>query len=82
MSDHAANLGRAARLIRRLADIEGSPSEFEGASLVDIAADVLFAQNDAMMREAFERVGLTMAPTPARDNVIQFPEQHSRRVGA
>ena len=82
MTGHAANLGRAARLIRRLADIDGSPSEFEGASLIEIAGDVLLAQNEAMMRAAFERVGLTMAPTPAIDNVVPFPEQHSRRVGA
>lgn len=77
MSQHAANLGRAARMLKRLDDI-GGPSELEGVPLKEIVADVQLAQHRAYMAEAMERVGLD-APPP--DNVIQL-DTFSRRVGA
>lgn len=85
MSSYAANLGRAARLLKRIDDLDGL-SEFEGVPLRDIYADVLLAQNEAFMREAYERAGLGgSSPHPllaAPENVIPFPDQFSRRVGA
>ena len=82
MSEHAANLGRAARLLRRIADIDG-PREFEGVPLDAIIEDVLIAQRETFMREAYERTGLgggRLSQTTAPENVIPFPDQHSRRV--
>ena len=52
MSVHADNLGRAARLLKRLADI-GGPGEFEGVALSEIVGDILTAQSRAYMTEAF-----------------------------
>ena len=52
MSTHADNLGRAARLLKRLADI-GGPNEFEGVALSEIVGDILTAQSRAYMTEAF-----------------------------
>lgn len=75
MSQHAANLGRAARMLKRLDDI-GGPSEIEGVSLKEIVGDVLEAQNRAFREEAMYRLGLE-ATLP--DNVIQL-DTYSRRV--
>lgn len=75
MSRHAENLGRAARMLKRLDEI-GGPSELEGVSLKEIIGDVLEAQNRAFMSEAMDRVGLQ-----ATSNVVElYP--HSKRVGA
>lgn len=54
MSAHADNLGRAARILKRLADLEG-PAQFEGVRLKDIIGDVLAAQNAAYMAAAVDR---------------------------
>ena len=57
MSRYALNLGRAARMLKRLDDI-GGPSELEGVSLKEIIADVLEAQRQAFLQEAMDRVAL------------------------
>lgn len=81
MSDHALNLGRAARLLKRIDDLPNGPETFEGVSVKDIIGDVLLAQNEAFMREAYDRVGLSSGETQPT-NVIPFPDRHSVRVGA
>lgn len=73
MSAHADNLGRAARLLKRIGDIEG-PSEFEGVALTEIVGDVLMAQNRAYMDEAMRR-----AAGELPDNVVLL-DSYSRRV--
>ncbi len=50
MSSHFENLNRAARLLRRIADI-GEVSEFEGVSMIEIVGDVLMAANAVHIRE-------------------------------
>ncbi len=50
MSSHFENLNRAARLLRRIADV-GEVSEFEGVSMVEIVGDVLMAANAVHVRE-------------------------------
>lgn len=72
MSRYADNLGRAARMLKRLDDI-GGPSEIEGASLKEIIGDVLEAQNRAFLDEAIRRIDATP------DNVVDI---YSRRVFA
>jgi hypothetical protein len=72
MSRYAENLGRAARMLKRLDDI-GGPSELEGVSLKEIIGDVLEAQNRAFMAEAMDRVGLSPS------NVV---DMHSWKVFA
>ena len=54
MNEHTANLGRAARLLKRVADI-GGPNEFEGVAIKEIVADVLEAQNRAFMEATIDR---------------------------
>lgn len=89
MSAHADNLGRAARLLKRLADLPGQTETFEDVTLSEIIGDVLLAQNEAFIREAYERVALApVPPPPARlgipetgGNVVEL-HGHSRRVGA
>lgn len=75
MSRYAENLGRAARMLKRLDDI-GGPSELEGVALSEIVADVLEAQQRAFMDEALHIL------TADADNVIPFPDTRSRKVGA
>lgn len=55
MSAHAENLGRAARLLRRIASIEGGPNEFEDVPLETIIEDVLTAQMAAYADAALGR---------------------------
>ena len=74
MSRYAENLGRAARMLKRLDDI-GGPSELEGVSLKEIIADVLEAQNRAFLDEAIRRLD------DKPDNVIEMWD-YSRKVGA
>jgi hypothetical protein len=72
MSRYAENLGRAARMLKRLDDI-GGPSELEGVSLKEIIDDVLTAQNHAFMDEAIGRIRVEP------DNVVDL---QSRKVFA
>lgn len=74
MSRYADNLGRAARMLKRLEDI-GGPSELEGVSLKEIIGDVLEAQNRAFMAEAVERV------SSLPSNVVEL-HGFARKVGA
>lgn len=71
----ADNLNRAAKVIRRFAQIEGGPSEFEGISLMDIAHDCAMAAADEKL---YERVAQSFARA---DNVVDL-HSYSRRVGA
>jgi hypothetical protein len=77
MSRYAENLGRAARMLKRLDDI-GGPSEVEGVSLKEIVADVLEAQNRAFLDEAIERL-----ESPLPENVVSLVDRigsYSRRI--
>lgn len=74
MSRHVDNLGRAARLLRRLDGI-GGVSEFEGAELREIAGDVLLAQSNARMHEIAEGFSVRVDPPCAR--VIPLRERRS-----
>ncbi len=78
MSEHADNLQRAARLIRRMAEIRGGPDEFEGVRLTDIAVDCVLAAHAERVRELADRFA---RPAPASDNVIPI-DTFSRKVGA
>ena len=69
----AENLNRAAKIIRRLAVIEG-PDDFEGVPLLDIAADCTLAAAEEKLYESLSAMTLP-------DNVVPFP-RHSMRVGA
>ena len=69
----AENLNRAAKIIRRLAVIEG-PDDFEGVPLLDIAADCTLAAAEEKLYEKLSELALP-------DNVVPFPG-HSMRVGA
>ena len=69
MSRYAENLGRAARMLKRLDDI-GGPSELEGVSLKEIIGDVLEAQNRAFMDEAVRRLD-----TPLPENVVSLVDR-------
>ena len=73
MSRYAENLGRAARMLKRLDDI-GGPSELEGVSIKEIVGDILEAQNRAFVEEALRRSVLP-------DNVVDL-HGFSRKVGA
>ena len=73
MSRYAENLGRAARMLKRLDEI-GGPSELEGVSLKEIIEDVLIAQNHAFMDEAIGRIWVE-----PDSNVVDI---HSRKVFA
>lgn len=53
MSEYAANLGRAARLLQRVSHI-GGPEDFEGVAIKELVADVLEAQNRAFMEAAID----------------------------
>lgn len=77
MSRYAENLGRAARMLKRLDDI-GGPSELEGVSIKEIVGDILEAQNRAFMDEALRRVSLESS---LPDNVVEL-HGFSRKVGA
>lgn len=72
MSRYAENLGRAARMLKRLDDI-GGPSELEGVELKEIIGDVLIAQNYAYLDEAMGRIRVEPG------NVVDI---HSRKVFA
>jgi hypothetical protein len=50
MSGYVENLGRAARLLQRIADI-GGPAEFEGVTIKEIVGDVLMAAHEARLRD-------------------------------
>lgn len=73
MSAHVENLGRAARMLKRLDDI-GGPSELEGVPIKEIIGDVLLAQRVAIEADALNRL---LAPP---SNVIPI-DTFSRRVG-
>lgn len=74
MSRYAENLGRAARMLKRLDDI-GGPSELEGVSIKEIVGDILEAQNRAFLDEMFKQLD------DKPDNVVEM-WGHSRKVGA
>jgi len=78
MSRYAENLGRAARMLKRLDDI-GGPSELEGVSLGEIIGDVLEAQNRAFLDEAVRQL-----ETPLPENVYPLVahagDDWSRRI--
>jgi len=78
MSRYAENLGRAARMLKRLDDI-GGPSELEGVPLKEIIDDVLTAQNHAFMDEAIGRIRVERDTTPLPENVVVF-DHYSRKV--
>lgn len=85
MSRYAQNLGRAARMLKRLDDI-GGPSELEGVSLKEIVGDVLEAQNRAFLEEASRRVGLksfacNIDESAGLAEVVDLHD-YSRKVGA
>lgn len=74
MSAHIENLGRAARMLKRMEDI-GGPSELEGVALREIIEDIYLAQRAAIRVDALSRI--VEPPT----NVIPI-DTFSRRVGA
>lgn len=67
----AENLNRAAKLIRRMADI-GGPGDFEGVSLSDIAHDCAMAAGEEKVREKVAEL---------TENVV-YLDTFSRKVGA
>ena len=75
MSEYAANLGRAARLIKRLADING-PNEFEGVLLKEIVSDLLVAQNNAYAAEAAKRIGVFRCEPDESAGLAEVVELH------
>lgn len=67
----AENLNRAAKLIRRMADV-GGPGDFEGVSLLDIATDCAMAAGEETVRERVAEL---------TENVV-YMDTFSRKVGA
>lgn len=62
MNSHIENLGRAARILKRLHDI-GGPAELEGVPWQDVIDDVLLAQRKAIEADLLFRLELP-------DNVV------------
>ena len=61
MSSYVDNLGRAARLLSRIADIKG-PAEFEGVTIKEIVGDVLMAAHEARVRDVERRLTFRCEP--------------------
>lgn len=78
MSAYAANLGRAARLLKRLSNVIG-PDEFEGVKVKEIIGDVLMAQNRAYMENALERFQCDIDESAGMAEVHEI-HGHSKRV--
>ena len=77
MSEHVDNLNRAARLLRRIADV--GPSEFEGVTLTEIVGDVLMAAHNVQTREMADVFRCVPDESAGMAEVHELHE-HSKKV--
>lgn len=82
MSAYADNLGKAARLLKRISEI-GGPDEFEGVPIAELAHDVVTAQRQAYMSEAYNRSGFAcnVDESAGMAEIVEL-QNYSKRVGA